>query len=78
MRIEEAMLLFKQRTGKKFNRAGLAEKLWPESTHGVRKVNLSRLINGHTQRIEINQIRIICEELGVDANYLLNVEPVKF
>jgi len=77
LKIMEAMGYYSYKTGKSISRKELSEKLWPNSTDKARQTNMSKLLRGETKRIDIEHVRIICETLDVDANFLFDVKPMK-
>lgn len=57
----------------------LAKILWPESKDKAAHTNMSNLIHGKVKKIDIAAVPIICERLGVTADYLfgLSNEPTR-
>jgi hypothetical protein len=57
----------------------LAKILWPESKEKAAHTNMSNLIHGKVKKIDIAAVPIICERLGVTADYLFGIssEPTR-
>ena len=72
LRINEALAQAKA-SGKVILKKELAAKLWPNSTALAQKTNLTNLINGATERVLPEWVRIICKETGCSADYLLGI-----
>lgn len=72
LRINEAIARA-DRNGKRIKKKELATLLWPESSAVAQQVNMTKLCNGTTRRVEVKQIEILCKELGCDANYLFGM-----
>lgn len=51
----------------------LARLLWPDASPRAQYQNMRLLLNGTNKRVTIDQIQIICEFTGVDANYLFGI-----
>lgn len=69
IRLNEA-LEYAAQSGKSINKIRIAEKLWKTSNRSTQAVNFSNLISGRTKLINPEWVNIICEETGVDANFL--------
>jgi hypothetical protein len=54
----------------KLDKEELAKKLWPNATDRQRYQNMRHLLNGKTKNYNLEMIRIICDYLKVDADYL--------
>jgi len=59
--------------GKSNVKNDIAKKLWKSASMEVQVQNMSRLITGKKPFIKPEWISIICEETGVDANFLFNI-----
>lgn len=70
-KVAEAIALAKE-NGIKLSKGHLAEKLWPGSTKMSQTRNMSLLLQGVTKRLTVDMIRIICDETGVDPNFLID------
>ena len=75
LRIREA-ILFAKRNGKKVTNITLGKRLWKNTLETTLNTNMSHLNGGRTKRVDINWIGEICDETGVDANFLFGVEPM--
>lgn len=64
-------------SGKNITRMDLANKRWPMATEGNKRAKISNLFTGKTKRLSVDEIVDICETFGVDANYLVNMKPMK-
>lgn len=73
LRIREAIKKHNKRRGKNITQKELGAILFPDSTEPTQIVNINNLCSGKTKRIEIGMVSIICDTLGVDANYLFNI-----
>lgn len=69
-------IAFSVTKGKAVSKKELAAKLWPESHQKTRMLNMSNLISGKTERINPEWVQTICDECGVDPNYLFNFKPM--
>ncbi len=76
IKLREAILTYSARIGKKVKDQDVAEMLFPDSSIEARRLNMSKLVNGETKRVDVPMIQRICKELGVDANFLFDVDPV--
>ena len=47
----------------------LSELIWSESSKESRNININKIIDGKTKRIDFRWIPIICKFTGKDANY---------
>jgi hypothetical protein len=59
--------------GQRKRKKDLARLLWPDSSYESQDVNMSKLINGKTKRIDPGWVNIIADFCGVDANFLFLV-----
>lgn len=75
IRINDA-LAFAMAKGTRIQKNELAAKIWPASSPEAQKVNMSNLISGKSNKINPEWVSIICEETGVDANFLFGMEPM--
>jgi len=73
LRLKTAIKKHNSRSGKNITQKELGVLLFPDSTEATQIVRMSNLCSGKIKRIEINMVRIICETLNVDANYLFNI-----
>ena len=55
----------------------LSAKWWPDSVPKTREVNISNFFRSKTKSFTVKRIRELCEETGVDANFLIDVKPMK-
>lgn len=57
----------------------LAKILWPDSKDKAAHTNMSNLIHGNVKKIDIAAVPVICEKLGVTADYLFGIanEPTR-
>jgi hypothetical protein len=78
IKLIEAMGFHAAKTGEQITRIELAEKLWPNSPKRSQYINISRLASGKAKRVDIDHVRIICDTLDVDANFLFDVKPIKW
>lgn len=69
MRIEQALARAKEQ-GRKVLKKDLAAKLWPDSVTTTQQVNMTRLCNGGTTKINEEWVSIICDMTGCDPNFL--------
>lgn len=51
----------------------LARLLWPSSTQATANANITNLQSGKVKNVDEKKIRVICEYLGVTADYLLGL-----
>ncbi len=72
IRIDEAIARAKT-NGRKIMKMELAAKLWPDSTLGAQKVNMTNLCSNKTARVAPEWIVIICTECGCTADFLLGL-----
>lgn len=63
--------------GKKVMKRELASELWPDSRDKTANANISNLCNGKTKKIDIDAVPVICERLGVTADYLFGLSPLQ-
>lgn len=73
LRIEEAIARAKG-NGSRVRKKDIAAKLWPNSVESAQQVNMTKLLNGATQRILPEWIVTICQMCGCSADYLLGME----
>ena len=76
LRIREALAFKQLNEGVRMSQDELAKKLYPTSSRTSRNLNLSKMIKGESKRIDINAVHVICEQTGVDANFLFGVKPM--
>jgi hypothetical protein len=55
----------------------LSKKYWPNTKQKSQEVNISNFFRGETKRFTFEMIKDLCDETGVDANFLFNVKPMK-
>lgn len=79
LRIEKAME-YHEATKKKseptITKIGLARKLFIDAKPKTQAVNMNNLVKGITARVSPAWVKTICEETGVDANFLFDIEPM--
>lgn len=78
LRINEAVLAFNSKNEGGISLLYLAKKIWPESETKTQQVSISKLVNGKTRRIEMDWVKIICEETGVSPDFLFGYSNGKF
>jgi len=78
LRIEEALMLHNSKADPKIRIIDLGFALWPDSQESAQKVNVSKLVNGKTVRVEIAWIKILCEKLECSPNFLCGFSENKF
>ena len=54
----------------------LARLLWPSSTQATANANITNLQSGKVKNVDEKKIRVICEYLGVTADYLLGLSDI--
>ena len=64
---------YAKKNGKKVKKYDMAQELWNESSLRAAQANLSNLCSGVTKKIDIAMVPIICERLGVTADYLFGL-----
>lgn len=57
--------------GKKILKKDLAAKIWPNSRPEAQAVNMTNLCSGATCKINPEWLKIICDETGCTADFLL-------
>ncbi|WAX16814.1 hypothetical protein PD691P3_00030 [Parabacteroides phage PD691P3] len=72
LKIKEAIEMAKSK-GVKITQMKIARKIWPDSTPAAQRVNMYNLVNGETARVSPDWIKIISEECGVTADFLLGI-----
>ena len=77
IRLKEAIWLCSARTGKKISQKDLGQFLYPDSRPESQQIKVSKLVTGTTQFFDADIIIKICEKLGVDANFLFDIKPIK-
>lgn len=77
IKLREAVLLYSARIGKIVRDQEVAKMIFPDSSTEAQRLNMSKLVNGITKRVDVPMVRRICKELGVDANFLFGIEPQK-
>lgn len=86
IRIKEAVDLYNARMLKK-NRAAkrpdhynqmnvqrVGMELYPEQNYKVANVSMNRLTTGKAASLKFEKIKVLCEVLGIDANFLFGME----
>ena len=65
--------------GNKTKKIDLAKILWSDSSAKTAHANFSNLCSGKTKKIDIEAVPVICEKLGVTADYLFGIskEPTR-
>lgn len=71
MRINEAIDAAKA-AGRNVTKKSIAQKIWPGSSEITQMVNMSNLCSGRRATVDDRIVRIICDETGVDANFLFD------
>jgi len=77
IKLNEAILYASAKAGRKISQKEVGKELFPESSIESQQINLSKLITGKTKRISVITVQRICKKLGVDANFLFDVEPMQ-
>lgn len=62
----------------KLTRQRLAEAMFPNLSRTSAAEKLSRLANNDSERLSKDEIKILCEKTGVDANFVFDVKPLNF
>jgi len=78
LRISEALMLQNSKLETKIRIIDLGIALWPDSKESAQKVNVSKLVNAKTVRVEIAWIKILCEKLECTPNFLCGYSENKF
>lgn len=73
LRIKEAITAAKT-AGRKITKKQLAQRIWPDSSVHVAQINMSNLCMGRTKYVPPQWIKIICEECGCSADFLLGID----
>jgi len=73
LKLKEAIKKHNSRRGRNITQKELGAILFPYSTEPTQIININNLCSGKTKRINIEMVSIICDTLGVDANYLFNI-----
>ena len=73
IRIEQALARAKER-GNRVMKKEIAERIWPTSNAETRRVNITRLCNGMTERICPEWVVIICQMLDCSADFLFGLK----
>lgn len=73
LRIEEAIKIYEEKNGR-FYKNKLAAKLWTVSNRFALTSNICNLISGRTKVIRFEWIKIICDELDCDPNFLFGYD----
>jgi hypothetical protein len=77
IKLREAILVYSARIGVKVKDHQVAEMIFPDTSRQSRSFCMSKLVNGVTKRVDVSTVKRICTQLGVDANFLFGVEPMK-
>lgn len=81
IKIKEAIILFNRslKYGEdKMTQRKLAEKVIEGDNEKFKVWQMSRWSNGESMTsLRVEHIKLICKTLKVDANYLLDVKPIK-
>ena len=64
---------YAKKEGRRVKKFDMAQELWSESSLRAAQANLSNLCSGFTKKIDIAMVPIICERLGVTADYLFGL-----
>lgn len=73
LRIESAIAIAKD-NGKKVLKKDIAARLWPDVSEVGRRVNMTNLCSGKTDRVRPEWVSIICEMTGCTADFLCGIE----
>lgn len=65
--------VYAKNNGNKVMKRDLAKILWEDSREKTAVANISNLCNGKTKKIDIEAVPIICEKLGITADYLFGL-----
>ena len=72
IRIEQAIARAKEQ-GRKVLKKDIAAALWPDANPANQQIKMTLLCKGKTTRIEPGWVKIICEQTGVSADFLLGI-----
>lgn len=72
LKIKEAFARSEMR-GKKVFKKDVSNRLFPNQPKSTQQVKFTNLVNGTTKRITATQVRILCEMLDCDANFLFGL-----
>ena len=73
-KINEAFAYAKE-VGKKVMKRDLALILWKKSKKKSAMANISNLCGGKTKKVDIEAVPVICDYLGVTADFLFGMSP---
>ena len=59
------------------NQQKLGKILYPESNYNSIAFNMSRMMKADPRTVKVEMVKLICETLGVDENFLFNT-PSEF
>jgi hypothetical protein len=76
IRIREAVLLAKA-NGIQIKKSDLAQRMFPFTTKSSAYACFNNYERGASTKIDIAQVKQICQETGVDANFLFGIKPMK-
>lgn len=75
IKLREAVLVYSAKLGIKLKDQDVAKMIFPGSSTEAQRLNMSKLVNGVTKRVDVPMVKRICKELQVDANFLFGIEP---
>lgn len=78
IRLNEA-IAFARKNGMKIRKVDFAQMLWKKSSAKTAHTNYSNLAGGKNKKIDIEAVPMICQTLGVSADFLFGLtdEPTK-
>ncbi len=76
LRIKEAKS-FAKKNGNKVTNITIGKRLWKNTLETTLNTNMSHLSGGRTKRVSIDWIPELCDEYGVDANFLFNIKSMQ-
>lgn len=74
-RLKESIKMAKD-NGVLGRKAEFAQSMWPNSSARSARMNLSNLVSGKSKKIDIENVPLVCERLGVSADYLFGLSDV--
>jgi hypothetical protein len=76
LRLKEA-ILHANRNNKRVTMKSLSLLLWENTNPHTLNNNIHNLATGKTDRVKVDWVKIICDETGVDANFLFGIKQMK-
>jgi len=73
LKLKEALLEYKERTGEEMNQKILASKVLKNRDFRTREAYISKIAKGDAVTINIEFVYQLCEVLQIDANYLFGL-----